>query len=86
MVETGEEIRIVTDGLRPESAPTMSPTVHDDLESGAACIRFSADTILESEEVAAGGGLDFGADGKIVAMEALNASTHLLPTALQDAT
>jgi uncharacterized protein YuzE len=44
-------------------------------------VRFSEAEIIESEEVSNGVILDFDAEGRIVAIEILDASKHLLPGA-----
>jgi uncharacterized protein YuzE len=48
-----------------------------DADSDALYLRFSEAEILESEEVSEGIVLDFDADGRIVAIEVLDASKHL---------
>jgi len=40
-------------------------------------VRFADASVVDSEEVADGVVLDFDADGRIVAIELLNASTHV---------
>lgn len=59
-----------------------------DAEADALYVRFADASIVESEEVAAGVVLDFDAEGRIVAIELLDASKHLaagaqLPTAAE---
>ena len=59
-----------------------------DAESDALYVRFADAAIIESEEVAEGVVLDFDAEGRIVAIEVLDASKHLaagaqLPTAAE---
>jgi uncharacterized protein YuzE len=59
-----------------------------DADADALFVRFADAAIIESEEVAPGVVLDFDAEGRIVAMEVLNARTHLaagadLPTAAE---
>ena len=44
-------------------------------------VRFSEAEIIESEEVSNGVILDFDAEGRIVAIEVLDASKHLAPGA-----
>ena len=66
---------------------TPVKTVYDK-EADALYVRFSETAVLESEEVAEGVVLDFDAEGKIVAIEVLDASKHLssgagLPTAAE---
>lgn len=56
-----------------------------DPEADAAYIRFSSESVLESEEVADGIVLDFDAAGRIVGMEVLNARQHLPPKMLAEA-
>ena len=46
-------------------------------ETDALYVRFAEDTVVESEEVRPGVVLDFDAEGRIVAMEVLDASEHL---------
>jgi uncharacterized protein YuzE len=48
-----------------------------DADADALYVRFSDVSIVESEEVADGVVLDFDADGRIVAIELLDASKHL---------
>ena len=48
-----------------------------DAEADALYVRFADASIVESEEVAAGVVLDFDAEGRIVAIELLDASKHL---------
>ena len=59
----------------------MSLSLSYDREADAAFVRFSEGVIVESEEVRPGVVLDFDADGKIIAMEVLGA-TSLLPKAM----
>jgi uncharacterized protein YuzE len=59
-----------------------------DQDADALYVRFANSTIVESEEVADGVVLDFDADGRIVAIELIDASKHLaaganLPTAAE---
>ena len=63
----------------------MSPTVKYDRDADAAYIRFSPDTVVESEEVADGVVLDYDRDGRIVGMEVLEARRHLSPELLDKA-
>lgn len=63
----------------------MTPTVKFDPAADAAYIRFSAETVIESEEVSDGIVLDFDENGKIVGMEILEARKHLPPTMLTEA-
>jgi len=48
-----------------------------DSEADALYVRFSDTAIVESEEVAEGVVLDFDVEGRIVAIEVLDASKHL---------
>jgi uncharacterized protein YuzE len=48
-----------------------------DAEANALYVRFSEATIIESEEVSNGVVLDFDAEGRIVAIELLDASKHV---------
>ncbi len=48
-----------------------------DRDADALYVRFGETSVVESEEVAAGVVLDFDADGRIVAIELLDASKHL---------
>lgn len=48
-----------------------------DAESDALYVRFADASVVESEEVADGVVLDFDAEGKIVAIELLDASKHV---------
>ncbi|HZN27989.1 MAG TPA: DUF2283 domain-containing protein [Xanthobacteraceae bacterium] len=59
-----------------------------DAESDALYMRFSDARVVESEEVSEGVVLDYDAEGRIVAIEVLDASKHLaagaqLPTAAE---
>jgi uncharacterized protein YuzE len=54
----------------------------------ALCVRFAEAAVVESEEVSDGVLLDFDAEGRIVAIEVLDARKHLaegalLPTAAE---
>ena len=60
----------------------MSVNLHYDKATDAAYLRFSAEVVVESEEVAPGVVLDYDADGKMVGMEVLDARSHLPPDAL----
>lgn len=53
-------------------------TIYDS-EADALYLRFTDAAIIESEEVRPGLVLDFDSDGKIVAVEILDASLHLAP-------
>jgi uncharacterized protein YuzE len=48
-----------------------------DADSDALYVRFSDTRVLESEEVSEGVVLDYDAEGRIVAIEVLEASKHL---------
>ncbi|HZJ12488.1 MAG TPA: DUF2283 domain-containing protein [Methyloceanibacter sp.] len=48
-----------------------------DAKADALYVRFAETPIVESEEVSAGIVLDFDADGRIVAIEVLDAKKHL---------
>jgi uncharacterized protein YuzE len=48
-----------------------------DAEADALYVRFSETPVVESEEVSNGVILDFDADGRIVAIELLDASKHV---------
>jgi uncharacterized protein YuzE len=54
----------------------MMKTTYD-REIDALYVRFADTPVIESEEVAAGVVLDFDADGRIVAIELLDASKHV---------
>jgi uncharacterized protein YuzE len=59
-----------------------------DAEADALYVRFSEAHVVESEEVSDGVVLDFDGEGRIVAIEVLDASKHLaagtqLPTAAE---
>ncbi len=56
--------------------------LHYDPKTDAAYLRFSAQAIVESEEVAPGVALDDDAVGRMVGMDVLQARTHLPPDAL----
>jgi YD repeat-containing protein len=48
-----------------------------DVESDALYVRFSDARVVESDEVSEGVVLDYDAEGRIVAIELLDASKHL---------
>ncbi|HXW24093.1 MAG TPA: DUF2283 domain-containing protein [Xanthobacteraceae bacterium] len=48
-----------------------------DAEADALYVRFSETAVVESEEVSDGVVLDFDAEGRIVAIELLDASKHV---------
>jgi uncharacterized protein YuzE len=50
---------------------------HYDSDADALYVRFADAKVVESEEVRAGVVLDFDAEGRIVAVEILDASQHL---------
>lgn len=59
-----------------------------DADADALYLRFADATVVDSEEVAPGIVLDFDAEGRIVAVEVLDAKRHLtegaeLPTAAE---
>jgi uncharacterized protein YuzE len=60
----------------------MSLQLHYDAETDAAYLRFSNEAVAESAEVSPGVVLDFDADGRIVAMEVLEATSRLPKDAL----
>ena len=60
----------------------MSVNLHYDPATDAAYLRFSAQTVVESEEVSPGVVLDYDADGRMVGMEVLQAQGRLPPDAL----
>lgn len=60
----------------------MTIRMHYDAEADAAYLRFSAEAIIESEEVAPGIVLDYDATGKMVGMEVLGARANLPADAL----
>ncbi len=51
------------------------------MTADALYVRFADTPVVESEEVSEGVMLDFDADGRIVAIEVLDASRHLTPGA-----
>ena len=55
-------------------------TIYDS-KADALYVRFADTPAVESEEVSEGVMLDFDADGRIVAIEVLDASRHLTPGA-----
>ncbi|MFG1348752.1 DUF2283 domain-containing protein [Xanthobacter autotrophicus] len=57
-------------------------TVDYDKETDAMFVRFAKGTIVESEEVSPGIVLDFDAQGRILAMEVLDAAKRLAPGAV----
>jgi uncharacterized protein YuzE len=60
----------------------MTLRLHYDPASDAAYFRFSEAAVIDSEEVAPGVVLDFDAEGRIVALEVLQAATRLPKDAL----
>jgi uncharacterized protein YuzE len=48
-----------------------------DAEADALYVRFSETAVVESEEVSEGVVLDFDADGRIVAIELIEATKHI---------
>lgn len=60
----------------------MSINLQYDAETDAAYLRFSAEAVVESEEVSPGIVLDFDANGRMVGMEVLRAKEHLPVDAL----
>lgn len=63
----------------------MTPKVQYDASANAAFIRFSDDSIVESEEVAPGVVFDFDEAGHLVAIELLDARAKLPPAVLEEA-
>lgn len=59
-----------------------TPTVKYDAAANAAYIRFSDEKVLESQEVSPGVVFDFDAQGRIVAIELLDARAQLAPDVL----
>jgi uncharacterized protein YuzE len=55
-----------------------------DAEADALYVRFAADKIVESEEVRPGVIFDFDENGRIVAIELLDAREKLAPAAILD--
>ena len=55
----------------------MTIRLHYDPATDAAYLRFSENSVSESEEVAKGVVLDYDADGRMVGMEVLEARRHL---------
>jgi uncharacterized protein YuzE len=70
----GDRYRVIT--LFFDRGPETMKT-HYDPEADALYVRFAEDKVVESEEVRPGVVLDFDAEGRIVAMEVLDASEHL---------
>lgn len=63
----------------------MKPAVTYDKDANAAYIRFSSETVFESEEISQNIVLDYDAEGKIVGMEILDASKLLTSGTLDEA-
>ncbi len=63
----------------------MTPKVQYDASANAAFIRFSDDSIVESEEVAPGVVFDFDGAGHLVAIELLDARAKLPSAVLEEA-
>ena len=57
-------------------------TVDYDKETDAMFVRFAKGTIVESEEISPGIVLDFDEEGRILAMEVLDARKRLAPGAV----
>jgi uncharacterized protein YuzE len=55
----------------------MTLSLHYDRPTDAAYLRFSTEPIVESEEVSPGVVLDFDVEGRLVAMEVLEAAKRL---------
>jgi uncharacterized protein YuzE len=55
----------------------MTLNFHYDADTDAAYLRFSAGKIIESEEVSPGVVLDYDAEGRIVALEVMQARERL---------
>ena len=55
----------------------MAIRLHYDSATDAAYLRFSENTVSESEEIAPGVVIDYDTDGRMVGMEVLNARRHL---------
>jgi uncharacterized protein YuzE len=60
----------------------MSVRLHYDPASDAAYLRFSDEVVIESEEVSPGLVVDFDAEGRLVALEVLQAASRLPKDAL----
>jgi uncharacterized protein YuzE len=60
----------------------MSVRLHYDPAVDAAYIRFSEEAVMESEEVSPGLIIDFDAEGRLVALEVLQAGRRLPKDAL----
>jgi uncharacterized protein YuzE len=60
----------------------MSLRLHYDIEVDAAYLRFSEAAVTESEEVSPGVVLDFDAQGRLVALEVMQAARRLPKDAL----
>ena len=63
----------------------MTPTIKYDAETNAAYVRFSNLKVLESEEVAPGIVFDYDSEGRLVAIELLDAKSQLPPDVLAEA-
>lgn len=63
----------------------MKPFVTYDAQANAAYIRFSDLKMLESEEVSPGVVFDYDAEGRLVAIELLDAKARLPPELLAEA-
>jgi uncharacterized protein YuzE len=61
---------------RGSPGKTAMKTIYDS-EADALYVRFSDSAVVESEEVSNGVVLDFDADGRIVAIELLDATKHV---------
>ena len=55
----------------------MSVRLNYDPEADAAYLRFSDQTVAESDEVSPGVVIDYDGEGRMVGMEVLNARRHL---------
>ncbi len=63
----------------------MTPIVRYDAQANAAYIRFSDLKVLESEEVSPGVVFDYDVEGRLVAIELLDAKAQLPPEILDQA-
>ena len=63
----------------------MKPAITYDKDTNAAYIRFSAESVFESEEISHDIVFDYDSNGKIVGMEILDASKLLTSAMLSEA-
>ncbi len=82
LIERSLEMAWIERTAREPEETNMSVRLHYDAKTDAAYLRFSGESVVESEEVAPGVVLDYDAEGRMVGMEVLRAREHLPADAL----